>query len=211
MVAFAYLVITEYALIWYASSNLIWLRAVVGINMVLITLYGAKLVEVLGYTSNLGSVCYVGAMTGQTMILMAGRRDIALGGIKIILFSLICIILIGSIIGQSPIVPGNEPSALAIGAVTKVSVRIVTSSFIAFTLAMFVLVWTFGALSKWPMPARCFGAQVLAQIVDSALFFPIAFGNKVEVVEIALTGVVFKLVLTLIMLPILFMQREKVS
>jgi uncharacterized PurR-regulated membrane protein YhhQ (DUF165 family) len=201
----------EYLLLWYASSSSIWIRVTVGINMVLITLYGAKLVEILGYTSNLGSACYVGAMTGQTMILMTGRRDIALGAIKIVLFALVFIILIGSVIGQSPIVLGNEASALAIGAVTKVSVRIVTSSFIAFALAMFVLVWTFGALSKWSLPVRCFGAQVAAQIVDSALFFPIAFGNKIEVVEIVFTGLVFKFVLTLLLLPILFMQREKIS
>jgi uncharacterized integral membrane protein (TIGR00697 family) len=208
MTALLLLTAIEAGLIAYASASLYRLRGLVVINMVLITLLAAKQIEVLGFTSNLGNALYVGVMTAQTITLAAGRRDVALGNKATCYFALLAVVLLGGAVGFAPVVPGNESLAFAIDAVTGFAPRVVVASFLAFALSQYVLIHGFDYLGRWPLAWRCLAIQIVAQGVDSAVFFPCAFlndSNGGAVIEMALTGFAVKVALTALLLPLLFL------
>jgi len=202
---------TWMVLIWWASSSVFRLRGVTAIAMVLITVTAPKLVSTEFGITNMGVALYAAVMTAQTILLMTGHRSVALGTIPMVFFTLICAVVSFSVIAAAPVVPGNEDAAAALSALMTFSLRIVVASFLAFLLSQLTLVWCFDAMHAAPALLRGIGAQLIAQTADSAVFFPVAFGNTSlgGLIEIGGVGLAAKLVLTLLMAPLLVLNRTK--
>lgn len=77
MIWLGIILVTEALFIAFAvatSPDYYRLRGVVVIiNMILITLFAPKLVDIFGFTTNLGNALYVATMTGQAIMVANGK------------------------------------------------------------------------------------------------------------------------------------------
>ena len=163
----------------------------IGTLMVGISTCGAAEIKVLGLHSNTGNIFYGTVMYLTSMqVLMAGRERV-IKSIKKVFFVLICLQLLFWILWINP-----HPVPLFLGVVVNSSANIVAASFLAFVISQACCVFLVERLKGFAIPS------ILAQVVDSAIFFPIAFYGKIgSVFDFAIDGLKIKIVVALLAWP----------
>ena len=202
------LAVEAVALIWAAAQPDERMLGAVGIacNMILITTYGSFLMQILGYTTNVGCIWHASVVCAFCIILEKyGPRE-ALAAIPRVYAMLMLMIMTGIVLALFPVL-SNNATATPILIVADHSLRIVAGSFSAFFLSIvmaLIPVWTAVRRRAGPCTAA-FLASVMCQAVDSPAFFIPAFWGELPMhvlIEAMLVGFLFKSALAVALMPV---------
>lgn len=186
----------EAILMWYAmlSAGPYRLRGLIAINMMLITLMASKTIVLFSHLTNIANILYASVMLSQYIIYKKFGKEASVATVKITIYALVSCTSLSYTLSLFPIVAGNELSAHAISTIADFSLAVLFASFFAFVFGQTSLIVALesGLGGLW--------AIFIAQMVDSAVFFPIAFGlvNGFPIMDALWTGFVFKLVVSVI-------------
>ncbi len=162
-----------------ARRGIDWLLGTVIVNLMLIGIFGAKLITVFGFSTNAGNVFYACVFLATYFILerygkQVGMKTIWYGASLILFFvamSQFAVRLTG--------LPLSDAANSAISTLFLFSLRITFASVLAYVFAQYVNIFIYEWLRVrthgkllW---LRSNGANIVSQLVDSLLFFSIAF------------------------------------
>ena len=176
------------------------------INMALISVFAQRQLEFFGLQSNVGNVFYAAVIFAFS--LMAYNKDDFMGKMHAIFGSMLLFTLMGQVISYLPV--HNQLVADALGLITGTTVRIATASFMAFYLANGVNYMIIN-LDRFNLASRKVAANWAAQLIDSAIFFPVAFIGILPlnvVASFTVSGFIIKIFLNTIDTPV-FMKLAK--
>ena len=201
----AALFLLELLCLWWASTKQHrWLHGLVIINMVCISIFGEKLVSSFGFVSNVGNICYAFVCVAQiNLCIIEKDQKNAILNILRALASLLMLLAFSQVIISLPVVSGNEEFSNAAVRVASAAPNIVVASFLAFVVSQTVLIKIFTVSSGSTFLKFVF-ATVVCQVLDSAIFFPIAFiGNMhSSIIGLAVVGCITKVVVMLLLFPL---------
>ena len=197
-----------------ARRGTTWLYGTIILNLVLVTIFGAKLITVFGLATNAGNVFYACVFLATHFILERhGRQE----GVKTVLFGVGLMVLF-TLMAQlatafSESVPGDV-------AVMSFPLRITFASILAYVFAQRINIAVYDWLKRrthgkllW---LRSNGANIVGQLADSLLFFSIAFLDLPGsvLVQAILAGWLLKSLVVLAGTPFLYLDtylaRKKV-
>ncbi len=192
-----------------------WVYATIIVNLLLISLFGAKLITVFGYVTNTGNVFYAAAFFAVYLLLgrsiAEGVRGVWIGALSIAFF----VVLVQGIILLDPI-PESLEIARALDLLLASATRIAVASVIAFLIAQYVniLFFTFwneqeNGVHWW---FRAVVVVMVAQLIDSVIFFSIAFLGTVPTdiaAQSMITGYLIKIAIGFAAVPILYLARPR--
>jgi len=175
-----------------------------GVMMLALSVVAAKMVPVFGFPSNAGNPVYAAVTVVVAVAVLKHGPDAARGLVWRTMLMLILGHAVFGFANIADVAPGNEAPSAALKSVTGPGLRLVAASFLAFALAQMVtIVVLMEGRDSWWYAIAVF----LAQIVDSAVFFPAAFyksGVEVPNAGIILSGVGIKTALCLMALPVIW-------
>jgi len=190
-----------------------WLYASIVVNLLLITIVGAKLVPVFGLVTNGANVYYAGVFLAMFLLLEHARREDAVRAVAIG----VCAVAIFQLLMQTTLWMSSAPSTTEVSAMMQVllgsSARITLASLAAFFVAAHIVIalyalWRERAIGPhWVL--RIVSLVMLAQLIDSIIFFFIAFWGKVPtslVFESMVVGYVLKVALGIVSVPFIYMS-----
>lgn len=191
-----------------------WLFATIVINLLLISIFGVKLIEVFGLVTNAGNVFYA-AVFFATQLLIEGKKDseavqtIPLGVIGVAFFTSMAFVA-STFSSFTP----QDTVTQAINMLFPLSLRVVIASSISYLFAQYFTISLYRRLYKryagkklW---LRSLVANVLGQLFDSCLFFTIAFATLPihSLVQAILAGWVIKTAVSLLGTPYLYIEKK---
>lgn len=173
--------------------------------MVAISLFGAKLVEVFGFTTNIGNGLYAVVMMAQALNYELRGRDYAIKEIGLVALALT--VFFGLTQSVAAMIPAESSVAFsgAVEAVVAAQAFAFPASLAAFYIAMTAFVALYDRLAALPSATRYIAACLVAQAVDSAIFFSVLFALSgfALTAEIMATGFVIKVAFAAITAPVL--------
>lgn len=191
-----------------------WLYGCITVNLLLVSIFGAKLIPVFGLVTNMGNVFYAMVYFGTFLLLeygapAPGARIVWTGAVSITLFTILSQVAL--FVTGSPV---STDLSIALNVVFANSPRIALASIVAFVVAQLVAIRTYRALRvryghrRWWL--RAVLVIVLAQAVDSLIFFTVGFAGIL--VGAALTqalfgGFMLKVVVGFATVPLLYVSR----
>lgn len=191
------LIVVEALLLWFAlrSDGPYRTRGLIAVNMLLIALMASKWFEIFGHVTNVANVFYATVVVAQAYIFSRYGLDSMVRTIPMTLYALVVGVTLAYLTSLTPVVDGNIVEATAISTVAAFSLTVVAASFFAFIIGQAVLAVILGwvHLNK----TRYLLAIVAAQLVDSAVFFSIAFSNSGIVGDAMITGFLLKVAVSL--------------
>ncbi len=172
--------IVDILFILFASRRGInWLYGTIIVNLILVSIFGAKLITIFGFVTNAGNVFYACVFLATHFIIekygrAEGLKTIGLGA-GFILFFVVMSQLATNFVG----LPLSESANNAVTTLFDFSIRITFASILAYIFAQYVNIYIYDWLKVrargkflW---LRSNGANIISQFVDSLLFFSIAF------------------------------------
>lgn len=195
------------------------LYGVIVLFLILISVGGGKIAEFFGYTTNTGNIFY-GAVFLATYFLIeryGGREGVRSIGVGVagVAFFVLMISLTSILIGVEN---GSVPST-ALSATASILPRIAFASLLAYALSQTLNVLLFIYLKRRMQGRRLWLranlSNAAAQLLDSAVFFTIAFwgiASPENIWEILITGFVMKVVYMMLVSPLLYtntIEREE--
>ncbi len=190
------------------------LYSLIIIFLFLISIVGGKVVEFFGHQTNTGNIFYASVFLATYFLVerygtREGVRSIFVGVTAVVFFSVLLqltLMLISS--------PGSVAFNNALAAAFAPAPRLALASLVAYMLSQTLNVYLYAALKKYfeerQLWLRANISNVLSQLLDSAVFFSIAFFGVVpteNVADILLTGFVIKVAFMLIASPLLYLNR----
>jgi len=194
------------------------LYGVTTLFLILITIVGGKIVYFSGHATNTGNIFYAAVfLTTYFLIERMGRRQgiysIWMSVIAVAFFFLLVQIAVG--FAGAPITANLNDS---LSGTFQPFSQVTIASLVAFILSQNLNVYTYIYLKeRWNgsrLWLRANISSVLAQILDSAVFFTIAFWGVVppaNILDIMITGFVIKVVYIAITSPLLYMNRIEIE
>jgi uncharacterized integral membrane protein (TIGR00697 family) len=186
-----------------------WLQASVVINLILISVFGAKLIHVFGLTTNVGNVFYAMVFFAAQLLVEhfgkeEGRRSVWLGLSAVGFF-----IFIGQLTVLYAGIPEASAATDAISMLFHFAPRLATASLVAYLFAQSLNIELYSYLRNlgWSIGTRSLTATAAGQFVDSVLFFSIAFGGTVSadvLFQSMSAGFIIKLSIGLLSVPFLY-------
>lgn len=186
--------------------------------LILITVAGSKIVTFFGHTTNTGNIFY-GSVFLATYFLIErygkreGIRSIWIGVIGVGIFSIL-LQLTASLIGSD----NNTQFSSALSTVLSVVPRISFASLFSYAVSQSFNVFLYVTLKKqfgergiWLRINAC---NILAQTLDSVVFFTVAFWGTVppnNLFDILMTGFVIKVVFVMLVSPLIYFNRARLE
>ncbi len=162
-----------------ARRGVDWLLGSIVVNLLLVAVFGAKIITIFGLTTNAGNVFYASVFLATHFILEKGHRK---NGVKIIWYGAVFSILFSLLSQFGVAFTGISLSSTTNGALSTLfsfSPRIVLASVLAYIFAQYVNVYLYVWFKEWTRGKflwfRINSANIVAQLVDSLIFFSIAF------------------------------------
>ena len=213
-------ILAECAFVLFASRlGKHWLVLTVAVNLILVSIMGAKVVTFFGFETNAGNTYYAGVFLAiQLLLERYGKgeswRAVWMGLGAIVFFMVMARFAVYQM----------TPTYLSQGASDAIRMlfgfipRIAIASIIAFVAAQFINITLYDALHKktgqhW-LWLRSVAATVSGQAVDSVLFFSIAFLGVLPVgalIGVMLTGFVVKVLIGIVGIAFLYLNRFNIS
>lgn len=165
----------------FARYKAEWLFGIISFNLVLAQIFGAKLISLFGIAANAGNAFYAAAFLGTHFFLeKRGRTE----GIKLVWFGFLIVVLFGIMSELCTLLVGLPTSGVVNASVETLfsfSPRATFGSLVAYVFAQHVNI----ALYEWirmktnggHLWMRSMGANLVSQLLDSMMFFSIAFFN----------------------------------
>jgi len=175
------------------------MRGIVVINMILITAFAPKLFSAVGLTSNIGNIFYAAVALIQALILRMYGKEEALKTIPMTLFALSAFIFLSESLSMYPAI---GPAAEYIDKVADSAIGVVAASFLAFAIGQYVYVTVFSWIrAKYQKNVAYLPSVICLQVVDSFIFFPLAFGSQWDWYGIMMAGLLIKIVVGVLFWP----------
>jgi len=186
----------------------------IAILLLLITIGGAKLVPVFGHHTNVGNVLYAAAFLATYFLIdRYGTRV----GFRSICLSVVVVGFVTCIIKLMVLMNGSPDSAIfntAFDITYRFAPRLAIASLIAYACAQTINVYIYSQLrAQWDgryLWLRANLSNAIAQIIDSAIFFSIAFWGMVphqNIFDIIVTGYLVKVAYMALASPILYANK----
>lgn len=188
--------------------------SVILVFLILISVVGGKIVEFFGHSTNTGNIFYASVFLATYFLIERyGRREgiysVWIGILGVVFFS----ILIQITVALSGSAATNDLNHALAAAFSPLS-RLTLASLVAYAFSQNLNVYLYIYLKrKWnstDLWLRANISNIIAQILDSFVFFMIAFWGVVppgNVLDVILTGFVIKVVYILIASPLLYLNR----
>jgi uncharacterized integral membrane protein (TIGR00697 family) len=213
LIFFVTVVIELFFLLYMLRLGKQGMMAVIVVNIILVSSFGALLIHLFGVTTNAGNVFYATIfLAAQIMVERFGRpvafRSIWVGFSALVLFVLMTQYTIR-------LVGASDGSALtdSMQQVFSAVPRIAIASMCAYLVSQNLNVWLFAALrqktGKRQLWLRTLLSSGIGQLVDSLLFFSIAFAGTIpngELTQALVAGFSIKMLMALIGIPVLYIS-----
>lgn len=191
------------ALVWACRNGATGAGLMIKVNLLLIALFAPVLVQLGDRTTSIACVFYVTVVCAQCVLLENFGYEVVKSVVWRSSFVLTLMFLVGFIISHLPVVPGNETFMQATTLVCASSVSAAAAAFVAFLLSQFVLIRTWeAARAHYSATASYLLGSFICQLVETPIFFVVAFWDKmsmIEIIEMTSTGLLFNLTLTVLM------------
>jgi uncharacterized integral membrane protein (TIGR00697 family) len=217
LIFFVTVVIELFFLLYMLRLGKQGVTAAIVVNIILVSCFGALLIQLFGLTTNAGNVFYATIfLATQIMVERFGRtaafRSIWVGFSALVLFVLMTqysIRLVG--------IPDNGTLAGSIQHTFSAVPRIAVASMCAYLVSQNLNIWLFAALrqktGKPKLWMRALLGSGAGQLVDSILFFSIAFAGTMSnsaLFQALFAGFIIKLFVALLGMPVLYMSSAVV-
>ncbi len=188
-----------------------WLYTTIVINLLLIALFGAKLIAIFGFATNIGNVFYASVFFATYLLLEHGKREdgeraIWIGVAAVAFF----FVLMKGALYLTSIPETAEVSAL-MDQVLALAPRVAIASVAAYIVAQYANVTLYtawyepdGGVHWW---LRAMSVMMAAQLIDSLIFFTVAFVGKVPtdvVLQSIIVGYVIKILIGAVSTPLIY-------
>jgi len=192
-----------------------WLLGTVILNLLLVGIFGAKLVSIFGFVTNAGNVFYACVFLATHFILELRGRKAAL---RTIWVGVVFVFFFSALSQFAVMFNGSGLSQMAnasLAGVFSFSFRVFCASILAYIFAQYVNIslyeWLRDRMDGKHLWIRSNGANILAQLVDSCLFFSIAFFDLPGplLVQAILIGWAVKTAVVLLGTPFLYLGTSK--
>lgn len=190
-----------------------WLFALLAINLILVSIFGAKLTEIFGFITNAGNVFYAAVFLATHLLIehygkKEGYRTIGIGLLSAILFiTMSQLTLLFSTSSESA--SAND----AMQVLFKGTPRIALASMIAYFFAQIVNITLYNFLKNMTggklLWFRDNLSNIVAQFIDSCIFFSIAFYGILSndiLFQSIFAGYLIKLIVGLLGTPFLYLS-----
>lgn len=191
-----------------------WLYSLLVVYLILITVAGARLVSVFGYTTNIGNIFYAMVFLIGQLLVERNRKAEAYKSVWIGFFSIFAFVLMTPFLvryGESGDVPAFGHLDFTVFALVP---RTALASVLAFVLSQNLNIRVYQAIMQrtgknfvW-LRSAC--ATVSGQLLDSAIFFPFAFLGTVNTTllfESAAVGFGVKVVVGFLGIAVIYAVR----
>jgi queuosine precursor transporter len=190
-----------------------WLVAAIVLNIILISTFGAKLVTLFGFTTNTGNVFYAAVFfSTQLLVERYGRKEgyksIWIGATSIIFF-----ILMAQLTILTEGLPQTAGVNQAMETLFEAAPRIALASLLAYIFSQLVNINLYDYLKTKTRGTRPYLrlniSNIAGQLVDSVIFFTIAFYGSLSPViffQTLITGFILKVIVGVISTPFLYMS-----
>lgn len=170
------------------------------VNMCLIAVFAQRHLDFFGFSSNIGNVFYAAVFFAFS--LAAYHKDEFMEKLHAIFGTVLIFALMGQVIQALPV--HNQEVADALSVVTGTTIRIATASFLAFYVSNGInyVILNMNKLALWH---RKLIGNFTGQLVDSLIFFPVAFAGVLPaetVFGFTVSGLVIKVFLNAVDTPI---------
>jgi len=152
---------------------------------------------------------YAMTFTLRDAIHAGGGERVAKTAVWAGFFANLLLALYGLFVISLPAPPWFSPEPYRV--VLGQSARVVVASLTAYLTAQLANTWTFEKIPG-PLWLKSSGSNLLAILIDTALFITLAFAGTGAPLLALMTGqIVFKLVISLSLLPLVYWVRQKVK
>ncbi len=186
----------------------------IALNLILVTIFGSKLIAVFGFTTNIGNIFYACVFLATYFLLERQNKDET---IHTIWFGLICLLFFVVLSQLAVNIVGiNFGSTLDIALRTTfdLSIRVTIASALAFMFSQYANIQTYGFIKQLTkgkyLWIQAIGATIIAQLIDSCLFFTIAFLDMPGrlLVQTIITGWIVKIAVIVIAIPFFYIDKK---
>ena len=193
-----------------------WFYGFTVVNLLLIAILGGKLISVFGLTTNTGNIFYVSVYLATYMIIeycgvSMAYRSVWIGAISVFFFTIMAQLVISM---QATTEARNIDSAMNL--VFQQSIRVSLASIFAFVIAQGANIWLYQKLRERTKTKlfwlRVAASNMVAQAVDSVLFFTIAFVEVIPSASLSsaiFTSYAIKVLFGLSAIPFLYSRLPK--
>jgi queuosine precursor transporter len=213
LIFFITVVIELFFLLYMLRLGKQGLMAIIVVNVILVSCFGALLIQLFGLTTNAGNVFYATIFLAAQITVERFGRAVAFRSIWIGFSALVLFVLMTQYSIRLAGAPDNSALASAIQQTFAAVPRIAVASMCAYVVSQNLNIWLFATLrqktGKRKLWMRALLASGVGQLVDSILFFSIAFAGTMSnraLLQALLAGCVIKLFVAFISLPILYMS-----
>lgn len=206
------LILIEFILLVYAGSRE-YITNLVGFivaKMVYISTFAPVLLLIGSTVTNVGTLLYGSVMTAQCIVLAKHGQKPGERVLEASLYVLFTVFILGMFVTTLSPVAGNEKMLGAAQTLLEFSPLNTLASFLAFFISQSVLMFVFLKL-KYNYTLRSIIAITIAQIVDSLIFFPIAFHSVPEWWNIMIAGFWLKVALAVIYAPAVYLTTKNIK
>lgn len=191
-----------------------WLYATIVVNLLLISLFGAKLIDVFGVATNSGNIFYASAFFATYLLIEHGSTKDGMRAVWIGASAIICFLGLSQLALMATSVQETARVSETMNQILAIAPRIALASVVAYVIAQYVNIVAYDSWKErvgnphWWMRAVC--VMMGAQLVDSVIFFTVGFVGTVGggiVLESMLAGYVIKVIVGLAAIPLLYMSH----
>lgn len=182
-------------------------------NIILVSTFGSQLIEVFGLITNAGNVFYASIFVAANILVEHYGRQVGYRSVWIGFTSLVLFVLMSQFVIRQLPVAGSVDTTQAIRILFSGVPRVALASMIAYLIAQNLNVWIFDQLrrrhGRGKLWLRNIASSTTGQLVDSLIFFSIAFGGLVSQTVLAqtiLVGFALKAVIAVASTPVLYIS-----
>lgn len=190
-----------------------WLIGTIAINLILVGIFGSKLIYTFGFVTNVGNVFYACVFLATHFIIEKYGKKVAWKTIWFGIGSIAFFTLASQLAVHYKSIPLNDSVNDTITTLFSFSLRIIIASILSYTFSQYLNIRIFSWIrektngkSLW---LRSTVANTVSQLLDSMLFFSIAFFDLPApiLLQAILVGWLLKSLVVLIGLPALYIDK----
>lgn len=183
------------------------LHVFIVVNMLLIVRFGGWLADFGIGISNYGTIFYAAVMTAQYAIMQRNGWHTGVRCFGAVFGALALAAAVTALMSAGPTLAGNESVVATYRDMLAISAAFAFASFGAFITGQLFFITFYSATEHRSVWIKYAANMVLAQAIDSVVFFSLAFGLNAATLRIMAIGYIAKVGLGLLALPVLSYMR----
>ena len=190
-----------------------WLYAAIVANLIFISIFGAKLIAVFGFTTNVGNIFYAMVFFATYLLIEHYGKEVAQRSIWIGAFGVVLLIIASQFVISLTSESGSMAASRAIETLFGIVPRVALASLTAYTIAQHVNIWLYVKMRERMHGKKVFArmtvAILIAQLVDSVIFFLIAFAGVLPMnilLQTLVLGYAIKVLIGILSIPFMYLS-----